>query len=60
MGAGLRPATMGDIMRSDPKKEIDEIAKDTRTLEEGVETELRDDVAKAKGEERRPDPDATK
>jgi hypothetical protein len=60
MRARLYPATMGDIMRSEPEKTIDEIAKDTRTLEEGLETELKDDVAKAKGEEGRPDPDTTK
>ena len=44
-------------MHSDPEKALDKIADDTRTLEEGLETELRDDTEKAKGEEGRPDPD---
>jgi hypothetical protein len=48
------------FVRSDPEKVLDKIAEDTRTLEEGLETELADDVDKAKGEEARPDPDATK
>jgi hypothetical protein len=43
-------------VHSDPEKALDKIADDTRTLEEGLETELRDDAEKAKGEEVRPDP----
>jgi hypothetical protein len=48
------------FVHSDPEKALDKIAEDTRTLEEGLETELTDDVEKAKGEEARPDPRATK
>ena len=48
------------LVHSDPTKALEEIAKDTRTLEDGLETELTDDVEKAKGEEVRPDPDAAK
>ncbi len=44
-------------MHSDPKKALDKIAEDTRSLEEGLETELKDDVEKAKGEEVRSGPD---
>jgi hypothetical protein len=44
----------------DPEKALDKIAEDARSLEEGLETELRDDVEKAKGEEVRSDSDATK
>ena len=47
-------------MHSDPENALDKIAKDTPTLEEGLDTELTDDVEKAKGEEVRSDPDATK
>ena len=47
-------------MHSDPEKALDKIAEDTRTLEEGLETELREDMEKAKGEEKRSDLDATK
>ena len=43
-------------MHSDAEKALDKVADDTRTLEEGLETELRDDAEKAKGEEVRPDP----
>lgn len=46
-------------MHSDPEKALGRFAEDTRTLEEGLETELRDDVEEAKGEEVRSDLDAT-
>ena len=48
------------FVHSDPEKALDKIAEDTRTLEEGLETELRDDMEKAKGEEKHSDLDATK
>jgi 8-hydroxy-5-deazaflavin:NADPH oxidoreductase len=38
-------------VHSDPEKALDKIAEDTQTLEKGLETELREDVEKAKGEE---------
>jgi hypothetical protein len=47
------------FVHSDPEKALGRFAEDTRTLEEGLETELRDDVEEAKGEEVRSDLDAT-
>jgi hypothetical protein len=37
-------------MVEEPEKELDEIAEGTRTLGEGIETELKEDLDKAKGE----------
>lgn len=36
-------------MHKDPEKALDEIAEETRTLGEGLEAEVEDDLAKAKG-----------
>ena len=36
-------------MHNDPEKALDEIAEEQRTLAKGLEEELREDVAKAKG-----------
>jgi hypothetical protein len=46
-------------VHSDPEKALGRFAEDARTLEEGLETELRDDVEEAKGEEVRSDLVAT-
>jgi hypothetical protein len=37
-------------MADEPEKAVDEIAEDTRTLGEGLETEVKEDLDKAKGE----------
>lgn len=44
-------------MHSGPENALDKIAEDTRALGEGLETELTDDMEKAKGEDVRSDPD---
>ena len=36
-------------MHNDPDEALDEIAEETRTLGEGLEAEIEDDLAKAKG-----------
>jgi hypothetical protein len=54
------PPTKGALVHSDPTKALDKIAEDTRSLEEGLETELKDDVEKAKGEQVRSGPHGTK
>lgn len=36
-------------MHNDPEKALDRLAEETRTLEEGLEAEVKDDVEKAKG-----------
>ncbi len=36
-------------MHKDPEKALDKIAEETRTLGEGLEAEIKDDLTKAKG-----------
>jgi len=37
-------------MAEEPEKALDELAEDTRTLAEGLEAEVKEDVDRAKGE----------
>jgi hypothetical protein len=37
-------------MAKEPEKELDKLAEDTRTLGEGLETEVKEDLDKAKDE----------
>jgi hypothetical protein len=37
-------------MAEEPEQALDKLAEDTRTLGEGLETELKEDLDKAKGE----------
>jgi hypothetical protein len=41
-------------MAEEPEKALDQMAEDTRTLREGLEAELKEDLDKAKGEGRPP------
>jgi hypothetical protein len=41
-------------MAEEPEKALDKLAEDTRTLAEGLEAEVTEDVNKAKGEGRPP------
>ena len=41
---------MGEVPENEPEKSLDRLTEDTRLLSEGIETEVLDDVEKAKGE----------
>jgi hypothetical protein len=41
-------------MAEEPEQELDRMAEDTRTLSEGLEAEMKEDLDKAKGEGRPP------
>jgi hypothetical protein len=41
-------------MTEEPEQAVDRMAEDTHTLGEGLETELKEDLEKAKGEGREP------
>jgi hypothetical protein len=41
-------------MAEEPEKALDRMAEDTRTLSEGLEAELKEDLDKAKGDSSKP------